>query len=514
MKKIVLILCFLVLISFAYAGNPAVDCDANNLMFWYDLNDSNVDRCGSRNAIKANGTIALDYPTYGVSGDSATNSTNFQKELATEIIYPEDFGIFNGSYGFTLTAWVKGETGQLSGASIIDTTGETYVALGTQNTGGNATDTYRFVIRDNDNTFRRLYTNINNISTGWQMVSGTYNSSNYEMKLYIDGIFLNATITQGHIKAYTIADSKIGRGGLSAETFDGLIDEVRIYNKTLTETELQNLRDYGNIQGISDTTPPNIDDTKWNLTSDGGCTFWQTNKSIPCVTTDSTDTIKFDTDESATCAVYSQDFNYTDMIAVSATLECTTTGGTSHVCTRPDKYSLVIGNNSAYIGCKDGSGNENLSSTSGALQILYSNKGGLVEEDAGNPFYIDTSTADNYNPYNCTLNAGEWCLVDLVVTPNGTAGNYSFFWYGNLSNSWNYTDYVNVTVNVTGLGADTCTYGGSGNFIVDCCDNCDFASTNVLGNDVYMYGSCAVTNVGNIYNYGTFTINQGCNAKY
>lgn len=133
----------------------------------------------------------------------------------------------------------------------------------------------------------------------------------------------------------------------------------------------------------SETAPPNIVQNTYNMTSDGGCTNWQTNTSSPCPTTDTTPTIKFTTDEDANCRIGKTDSNYT---ALGTTRNCTTTGSTSHVCTLISGDALSGGAQNIYVGCADLIGNENITSTSGALalSVAYTMRGNVKEQNGVN----------------------------------------------------------------------------------------------------------------------------------
>lgn len=67
--------------------------------------------------------------------------------------------------------------------------------------------------------------------------------------------------------------------------------------------------------------------------------------------------------------------------------------------------------------------------------------------------------------------------------------------------NWNWTIVANVS---TGGGGDTCTYSGSGDFIIDSGDSCNTDYTNIMGNDVVITGSGTTTL--NVTNYSTIKI--------
>ena len=114
--------------------------------------------------------------------------------------------------------------------------------------------------------------------------------------------------------------------------------------------------------------PPEI--TFYNMTSEGGsgCSVWNSNKSIACNTSDSTPTLFIRTNEQASCRIGISDLNYTNM---GSSRECAGGGTLSHTCTLISGDALTQDNSNLYVGCKDIGNNENRTSTSGALKIIF-----------------------------------------------------------------------------------------------------------------------------------------------
>ena len=82
---------------------------------------------------------------------------------------------------------------------------------------------------------------VNSLSLNtWHHVAGTYNGS--EMKLYIDGILVATLPFTGTIVAGSSFPLKIGRladtGQFETRYWSGRIDEVRIWHRSLTPTEI------------------------------------------------------------------------------------------------------------------------------------------------------------------------------------------------------------------------------------------------------------------------------------
>jgi hypothetical protein len=120
-------------------------------------------------------------------------------------------------------------------------------------------------------------------STGvWHLVTGTYDGM--EMKIYVDGIEVASRAATGAIgttpEPFFIGGSHAS--GSTGLTFDGKIDDARVYNYALSPTEVSGL--YGNVADLrfdegsgtnaNDSTPNNNDGTligspAWTSSRDG-----------------------------------------------------------------------------------------------------------------------------------------------------------------------------------------------------------------------------------------------------
>jgi hypothetical protein len=220
---------------------------------------------------------------------------------------------------------------------------------------------------------------------------------------------------------------------------------------------------------ISDvpTYPPNIDDSTWNLTSDGGCTNWRTDKQNPCYTTDTTPTIKFSTDINADCGFCPSDLNYSD--CVNADRNGTTTGGTSHVVTVPVADALSAKEQNIYMSCRSLVGEENLTSTSGALSVFIDNKNPQVFTELKN----NASNPSNGSTVMWEVEFGDWSNLSTISfysnrTGDNTTydvsanGNRTYFYYNetleNVTANFVYcvSAYVNDTFGQENRSMDSC----------------------------------------------------------
>ena len=85
----------------------------------------------------------------------------------------------------------------------------------------------------------------------WSHLATTYDGAN--LRLFVNGTPVAAIPQTGSIATSTGA-LRIGGNGIWPEFFRGLIDELRVYNRALTQAEIQ--ADMNASVGVPDTTPP------------------------------------------------------------------------------------------------------------------------------------------------------------------------------------------------------------------------------------------------------------------
>ncbi|MFN3533735.1 MAG: LamG-like jellyroll fold domain-containing protein, partial [Candidatus Brocadia sp.] len=80
----------------------------------------------------------------------------------------------------------------------------------------------------------------------WYHIAGTYNKTTGEQRLYVNGQLVN---TQIHPAGNTIVpqtyypDMRIGYSPIASGYFNGVIDDVRLYNHPITDGEVRDLYD-------------------------------------------------------------------------------------------------------------------------------------------------------------------------------------------------------------------------------------------------------------------------------
>jgi hypothetical protein len=141
----------------------------------------------------------------------------------------------------TLSAWVKANGFGIHDARIISKATGTeeqdhYWMLSTMESNGSK---LRFRLKTNGQTSTLISTR--NIPVGkWVHVMASYDGSS--MRLYLDGKESGSLSKTGDISPNPAAAIRVGDNPkTSARNFDGVIDDVRIYNRALSAVEIQQL---------------------------------------------------------------------------------------------------------------------------------------------------------------------------------------------------------------------------------------------------------------------------------
>lgn len=145
----------------------------------------------------------------------------------------------------TAEVWCKSDITDFSGGSRAlfnkkNTNSGTYILF-----TDIATDKYVFSVRldGSEGTGRSIVSN-SVIDLIWHHVVGTYDGT--ILKMYIDGVLQTDTLSiSGSINTDNSDILRIGRNPNNTGPWDGLIDEVRIFNKALSAIEIKNLYEMG-----------------------------------------------------------------------------------------------------------------------------------------------------------------------------------------------------------------------------------------------------------------------------
>ncbi len=205
---------------------------------------------GTKNNGSCSGTSCPAVNTTGkIRGAMTFDGVNDYVDVANEANFD-----FERTNSFTLSAWVKPSVTSNWEAIIGKSTlSNNYrgIRFVTQTGGELRID---MVSNWDINVLRETTTNANIDDGNWHHVATTYNgsSSSSGLKFYVDGGEKSTTIDYDTLSATVLTDvtlkigaSNAGTGDSIANAFNGSIDEVAIWNRTLSSAEIQQLYLHG-----------------------------------------------------------------------------------------------------------------------------------------------------------------------------------------------------------------------------------------------------------------------------
>ena len=173
----------------------------------------------------------------GTSAPSWSNAGKFGKALSFDagdfVTVPNDNSIKTSNVTFSTWINVTGD-GTNGYNGIVEKIGGTTV-----------TNTNRLLVVNASNLLLMQFTGLTQFNSTnvvsrdtWHHITYTYDGHN--QKIYIDGILDNTQADEGGAIDTGTNDLYIGRGSINSNTyfFNGLIDEVKIYNTALTQEEI------------------------------------------------------------------------------------------------------------------------------------------------------------------------------------------------------------------------------------------------------------------------------------
>ncbi|ARU59352.1 concanavalin A-like lectin/glucanases superfamily protein [Oleiphilus messinensis] len=137
------------------------------------------------------------------------------------------------STSITLSAWVKHTTGNPS-------TFENMFMKGNTSYGLQFDQNDNFMFQMYSSGFRLVSSNVKPAASEWYHVVGTYDGSN--QKIYIDGQLKNTEAWSGLINVVATTPLTVGYPVASDNHYMvGTVDDIRIYNRALSESEIEQL---------------------------------------------------------------------------------------------------------------------------------------------------------------------------------------------------------------------------------------------------------------------------------
>lgn len=202
-----------------------------------------------------NGLVAY-YPFSGSANDLSGNGNNGTVYGAT--LAPDRFGNPNSAYSFdgvndyirvnysnslsfphnlTVSAWIKTTDTAGGIAHEHNGGGSGNFAFGVQNGGK-----FRFG-QSYDAYYSELYDSVYVNDWTWHLLVGVFDDTNDQVKHYVDGTLVFSRAETNSLPDYPI-DLIIGDENNFLYPWGGMIDEVRLYNRALSDTEISALYRY------------------------------------------------------------------------------------------------------------------------------------------------------------------------------------------------------------------------------------------------------------------------------
>lgn len=211
--------------------------------------------------IGANNGVAYGSPTY-VAGPSGAANSAIGLDGASQYILTATLGSFgnNCSSGFTLTAWVK--SGYTSGVeAIFGSQGGSgmSISLYLNYASGPGAGRIEGIVRDGANSLHACDVIANSGVTdgNWHFVAWVDNPAANSGTIYLDGVALGTVMSGSAAGSTTGLLNRMGlgiRAGLNDGLFNGALADCRVYNRTLSATDIGTL--YANGAAGSVVTNP------------------------------------------------------------------------------------------------------------------------------------------------------------------------------------------------------------------------------------------------------------------
>ena len=166
----------------------------------------------------------------------------------------------------TLAAWVNPTSLSTAWQDVIYKGNVNYFLMASSDNGGSPVGGGTF-----GSTVKGTFGTAALAANTWTYLATTYDGST--IKLYVNGVQVSTMAASGPI-TNSLNPLQIGGDTISGQNFKGLIDEVRVYNRSLTQAEIQ-----ANMNAAGDTTAPTISGISTSNLSESGVTVaWATNE--------------------------------------------------------------------------------------------------------------------------------------------------------------------------------------------------------------------------------------------
>jgi hypothetical protein len=242
MKKLLLIITLLLIPTVVGAFTDGLlgywPLNSRDIMWSSGSTGTVLDRSGNGRSGTFSDIISSD-----VAKGKVKQSFNFTKSDNGEVIIEDSAGAFFLST-MTVSVWIKSNT------TVYANNG--YIVSKYKTTDNNrmwaltaGTDGKLRLITSTNGTTATISSFTTNIPTEWMHVTLTTADQGDTFLVYINGVY-SETITSSVVYINKTANLEIGGlEGSATSNFEGLIDDVRIYNRVLTDQEIYSIYRWG-----------------------------------------------------------------------------------------------------------------------------------------------------------------------------------------------------------------------------------------------------------------------------
>lgn len=248
------------------------------LLIWHGRTVSAIsdNLIGYWNFDEASGTTSADSSGNGNDGTFVGSGVTHSTDLPPTSCFINTHSLsFDGTGGYvsipdnatmdpanaiSISFWMKANTVSNGYQHIVFKQGPVVTSYGVWLNGNH------IYMEDNDNSVRSLTSNATITADTWHYITVTYDGTT--QALYIDGALDNSQSLPGITLSYENSPVKVGSGDYN-NPFNGYVDDLRIYGRALTSSEIADLAgggcgpgvvpNNGIADGVEDAAPNNGD---------------------------------------------------------------------------------------------------------------------------------------------------------------------------------------------------------------------------------------------------------------
>lgn len=227
---------------------PAVNPGTTNLAAWWSLNETSGNRLDSHGANHLTPGGSVSYAAGKVG-----NAADFEATTLDYLSVTDNAAVSVGNTDFTICAWVKIESKPSFSPIVTKATG---VAGGSEyqmDYRGDATDRFRMIIFNSSSVAVIATANVfgSPVVGAWAFVVGQHNAATDTVSISVNAGAANTTATGGADIPDSATACQVGGQTAVSRYMDGLIDEVCLYKRVLTDDEITWLYNSGNGRAYS-----------------------------------------------------------------------------------------------------------------------------------------------------------------------------------------------------------------------------------------------------------------------